>query len=246
VIVRAIERAIERAADDHAIRQVFRSTLALGRPVPFPLPGLARYEAICLDWYLGPGRDDVAVVEQDGTVVGYALVCTDGGGHTRGTRDAAIRFAAWAAPRIAARRLPDPARTFWRLRLVDGWAAWRRSRHTSASPPAAHAHLNLVRGARATRATLQLLAHIDDRVRAAGLTSWQGEVNAVRGRRRSALERVVGPVVDETPNHTYTLLAGRPVDRLTVERQVPPGGSPDDTKNTTSRTNTTDTRAPAG
>jgi hypothetical protein len=220
-----IVRPIERATDDHAVRHVFRSTLALGRPMPFPLPGLARYEAVCLDWYLGPGCDDAAVVEHDGTVVGYALVCTDEAGHARATRDAAVRFAAWAAPRIVARRLPEPARTFWRLRLADGWAAWRRSRRSAGAgdaPPLAHAHLNLVRGARATHATLELLAHIDDRVRAAGLSSWRGEVNAVRGRRRSALERVVGPIVDTVPNRTYSWLAGRPVDRLTVDRLVAP------------------------
>jgi hypothetical protein len=225
-----IVRPIERATDDHAVRRVFRSTLALGRPIPFPLPGLARYEAVCLDWYLGPGRDDAAVVEHDGTVVGYALVCTDEAGHARATRDAAVRFAAWAAPRVVARRLPEPARTFWRLRLADGWAAWRRSRRPhqpgGGVPPPAHAHLNLVRGARATHATLDLLAHIDERVRAAGLPSWRGEVNAVRGRRRSALERVVGPIVDTVPNRTYTWLAGRPVDRLTVDRLVAPSGPP--------------------
>jgi hypothetical protein len=59
--------------------------------------------------------------------------------------------------------------------------------------------------------------------RAAGHPVWRGEVNAVRGRRRSALERVVGPVVDEVPNRTYSWLAGRPVDRLTVERAVDRG-----------------------
>jgi hypothetical protein len=220
-----IVRPLEGTADTHAVRRVFRATLALGRPVPFPLPGLARYEAVCLDWYLGPGRDDAAVVEHDGTVVGYALVCTDAAGHARATRDEALRFAAWAAPRILARRLPDPARTFWRLRLHDGWAAWRRSDGT---PPAAHAHLNLARGARATRTTLELLAHIDRRARTAGLPAWRGEVNAVRGRRRSALERVVGPVVDVVPNQTYSWLAGRPVDRLTIERAVLAEGAADE------------------
>lgn len=213
-----IVRPLQRVADDQAVRHVFRATLALGRPVPFPLPGLARYEALCLDWYLGPGRGDAAVVEHDGAVVGYALVCADAAGHARATRDAALRFTAWAAPRILARRLADPARTFWRLRLHDGWAAWRRS---GGVPPLAHAHLNLVRGARGTRVALDLLTHIDDRVRTAGLAAWRGEVNAVRGRRRPALERIVGPVVDVVPNRTYSWLAGRPVDRLTVERAIP-------------------------
>jgi hypothetical protein len=217
-----IVRPLERATDDRAVSRVFRSTLALGRPVPFPLPGLARYEALCLDWYLGPGRDDAAVVEHDGDIVGYALVCTDADDHARATRDEAVRFAVWATPRILTGRLPDPARTFWRLRLRDGWAAWRRS---AGYPPRAHAHLNLVPGAQVTRTTLDLLAHIDHRVRAAGLPSWRGEVNAMRGRRQAALQRVVGEVVDSVPNRTYSWLAGRPVDRLTVERDVRPAAA---------------------
>ncbi len=159
----------------------------------------------------------------DGTVVGYALVCTDAAGHARATSDAAARFTAWAAPRILARRLPEPARTFWRLRLQDGWVMWRRS---SGPPAPAHAHLNLVDGARGTTTSLELLAHIDDRVHTARLPAWRGEVNAHRGRRRSALERVVGEIVDVVPNRTYTWLAGRPVDRLTVERVVTPRTTP--------------------
>lgn len=212
-----IVRPLADRSDADAVRRVFRATLGLGHPVPFPLPGIARYEALCLDWYLGPARHDAAVVDDDGTVVGYALVCTDATGHSRATREAAVRFTAWAAPRVIAHRLPEPARTFWRLRLLDGWVAWRRS---GGPPPPAHAHLNLAAGARGTRTSLELLAHIDDRVRAAGLPAWRGEVNARRGRRRSALERVVGGVVDSVPNRTYSWLAGRPVDRLTVERVV--------------------------
>lgn len=208
------------AGDDAAVRRVFRSTLALGRPVPFPLPGLDRYEALCLGWYLGPGRTDAAVVEDDGEVVGYALVCTDAAGHARATRHTAVRFTAWVAPRLVARRLPDPARTFWRLRLLDGWTAWRRA---GATPPAAHAHLNLLRGARVTRTSLELIAHIDGRVRAAGIPAWRGEINARRGRRTVALGRLVGDVVDAVENRTYSWLEGRPVDRLTVERAVRPG-----------------------
>jgi hypothetical protein len=72
---------------------------------------------------------------------------------------------------------------------------------------------------------LELLAHIDGRVGVAGLAAWRGEVNAVRGRRKSALERVVGVVVDTVPNLTYSWLASRPVDRLTVERALPPAAS---------------------
>lgn len=204
--------------DDAAVRRIFRATLGLGRPVPFPLPGLRRYEHLCLDWYLGPGRADAAVAEHDGAVVGYATVCTDGTAHARATRREALRFTAWAVTCLATGRLPAPARTFWRLRLVDGWLAWR---HAAGRRPPAHAHVNLDATARGTNAASLLLAHVDARARAAGLSGWQGEVNAVRGRRRLALERLVGPVVDTVPNRTYSWLAARPVDRLTVDRTIP-------------------------
>lgn len=210
-----ILRPLTGVRDDAAIRRLFRDTLALGRPLPFPLPGVHRYEALCLDWYLGPGRDDAAVLERDGEVVGYVLVCRDAGSHGRAQRRAATRFSAWAAPRVAARRLPEPARTFWRLRLLDGAGAWRAA---IAAP--AHAHLNLAPSARGTRRTLDLLAHIDERVALAGHDHWIGEVNAARGRRAAALQRLVGDIVATVPNRTYSWLAGGPVDRLTVRRDL--------------------------
>jgi hypothetical protein len=209
-------RPLHGAADDAAVRRLFRATLGLGRPLAFPLPGIHRYEALCLDWYLGPGRDDAAVLELDGTVVGYVLVCCDASDHARAQRVAAARFTAWAAPRVAARRLPEPARTFWRLRLLDGATAWR----TGVRSPA-HAHVNLDRSARGTGHSLEVRAHIDARVRRAGHDHWIGEINAVRGRRAGALARLVGEVVDAVPSRTYAWLEGRPVDRLTVRRRVP-------------------------
>jgi hypothetical protein len=208
-------RPLADAADDAAVRRLFRDTLGLGRPLPFPLPGIYRYEALCLDWYLGPGRGDAAVLERDGTVIGYVLVCCDATDHARAQRSAAARFSAWAMPQVAGRRLPVPVRTFWRLRLLDGAVAWR----TGLRAPA-HAHVNLDPAARAAGRSLDLRDHIDDRVRRAGHDHWIGEVNAIRGRRAAALQRLVGDVVATVPNRTYTWLEGRPVDRLTVRRRV--------------------------
>lgn len=217
-----IVRPLAGTTDDQAVRRLFRATLGFGTPVLFPLPGLARYECLCLDWYLGPGRGDAAVLDRDGEVVGYVLVGTDPAAHEAALRDEAVRFTTWAAPRVALRRLPEPARTFWRLRLVDGWHAWRHGRRTGGPPVPAHVHMNLDPSAKATRRTLDLLHHADDRVAAAGLPGWFGEINAVVGRRASALERVVGAVVDRQPNRTFTWLAGRPVERLTVVRRPQP------------------------
>ena len=213
-------RALQGAADDDAVRRLFRATLGFGHPVPFPLPGLVRYECLCLDWYLGPGRGDAAVLDRGGEVVGYVLVCCDAAAHEEALREEAVRFTAWAGPRVALRRLPEPARTFWRLRLVDGWHAWRHGRRAGGPPVPAHVHMNLDPSAKATRRTLDLLHHADERVGEAGLAGWFGEINAVTGRRAAALERVVGEVVDRQANRTFTWLAGRPVERLTVVRRL--------------------------
>jgi hypothetical protein len=43
-----------KPADRGAIRRLFRATLAGGHPLPFTVPGLAGYGALCLDWYLAP------------------------------------------------------------------------------------------------------------------------------------------------------------------------------------------------
>jgi hypothetical protein len=208
-------RPLRGRDDDVAIRRLFRATLGLGRPLPFELPGLCRYEALCLEWYLGPGRDDAAVLERAGDVVGYVLVCCDAAGHARAQRRAAASLCAWALPRVVGAGMPEPARTFWRLRLLDGAAAWRNGVRAPA-----HAHVNLDPTARATRHSFEVRAHIDDRVRRAGHDHWIGEVNAVRGRRGAALQRLIGEVVATVPNRTYTWLAGRPVDRLTVRRDL--------------------------
>ncbi len=39
---------------------------------------------------------------------------------------------------------------------------------------------------------------------------------------RGALERFVGSIVHRAPNHTLSWLMGRPVERLTVARTLPP------------------------
>ncbi len=80
--------------------------------------------------------------------------------------------------------------------------------------------MNLDRSVRGTRAALMLVDHVDDVCRSLGAVGWYGEVNARVGRRATALERLVGPVVDRTPNRTASWLVGKPVERLTVVRPV--------------------------
>jgi hypothetical protein len=211
---------VRRFRDDDAaaVRRIFRSTVALGHPLPFPLPDFQRYESLCLDWYLTRGAGDAAVLLTGATVVGYALVCTDAEGHRRWNKRKAARFAARVLGRLAAGRYRGDAARFYRQRLRDGWAMWR---HGCADPLPAHAHCNMVAGVRAGSAGRLLAGHIDDRCRAAGLPGWFGEINAPTGRRAHALQRLGATVVHRSPNLTLTWLAGQPVERLTIARHLP-------------------------
>jgi NTE family protein len=205
--------------DDHdAVRRIFRSTLLLGHELPFSLPDLARYESLCLDWYLGPGQEDAAVVESDdGRVVGYALVCIDNAANARWTRRRAARFALSVAGGFARGRYRGEAARFYRCRLRDGIAMWRSGR---AEPMPAHVHLNLEHGWRDGAARRLLTDHIDERVRQAGLPGWYGEINALTGYRFRALERLGGRIVHRAPNHTLSAFLERPVERLTLSRSL--------------------------
>lgn len=204
--------------DDNAVRAIFRSTLLLGRELPFSLPDLDRYESLCLDWYLGPGREDAAIVEaDDGSVVGYALVCTDGEAHARWMRRRAARFAFTLLGGFALGRYRGEAARFYRCRLRDGMAMWRSG---PAAPMPAHAHVNLDHAWRDGGARRLLTNHIDDLVRRAGLPGWYGEINAMAGHRSRALERLGGRIAHRAPNHTLTAFLGQPVERLTLTRSL--------------------------
>jgi hypothetical protein len=205
--------------DDASVRKVFRATLALGAAVPFAGPAFDRYESLCLDWFLGAGRADAAVlVDDDGEVVGYALVCTDQEAHARWARRKGAAFAGRVVGGLALRRYPPAERRFYRARLRDGYALWRAG---SSPPMPASAHMNLLPGHRGGANGRLLAAHIDARVRHAGLPGWFGEINAPAGRRAGALERLGGRVVSRVPNRTLSRLLGRPVERLTVVRTLP-------------------------
>ncbi len=212
-------RARPLVTEDHdAVRAIFRSTLLLGRELPFSLPDLDRYESLCLDWYLGPGREDAAVVESDdGRVVGYALVCTDGAGHARWMRRRAARFAFTLLVGFAGGRYRGGAARFYRCRLRDGVTMWRSG---PAAPMPAHAHVNVDRGWRDGGPRRLLTDHIDDRVRRAGLPGWYGEINAMAGHRSRALERMGGRIGHREPNHTLSACLGQPVERLTLIRSL--------------------------
>lgn len=201
--------------DEPAVHELFRSTLAMGRPLPFELPLLDDYAALCLDWYLTEERDGAAVAEDRSGVVGYALVCVDSDAQHRWARRRAARFARLAVLAAARGQLKGDARRFVALRMRDAVSLL-----AAPVPRPVHAHLNLDRAIHGSWAAPLLLEHIDAVCRTAGATGWYGEVNARVGRRAAALARLVGPVVHRTPNRTCTWLAGVPVERLLVVRDV--------------------------
>jgi hypothetical protein len=199
------------------VRRVFRDTVALGRPLPFPVPGFAAYERLCLDWFLGPGWEDAAVLDDDAVVRGYVLVCTDLPAYRRWAARTAAAFALATTARLAGGRLSPEAARFYRLRLLDGIQALREG---PAPPMPAVVHLNLDPGLRGGMEGLRLARHADRRCAAAGLPGWYGEINAPVGSRAAGLRRGGFQVVHRAPNHTLSWLAGRPVERLTVVRRL--------------------------
>lgn len=206
--------------DDAAVRLLFAQTVALGSALAVRVAGFDLYSALCLDWYLGDGRADAAVLVHGSVVVGYALVCTDPESYRRWVRGRARHIAARFVGR--ATYLTHTGR-FHRLRLVDGWDLWRNGR---GEPAAAHAHVNLAPDHRAGRGGRLLVEHIDRRCRAAAMNGWFGEINAPVGHRAAGLERLGARVVGRAPNRTLSWLAGRAVERLTVVRDLVPSPAP--------------------
>jgi hypothetical protein len=209
-----------RTADEPELRRVFRSTIVLGHPVvhdPGVDAALRPYERLCLEWYLGPGREHAAVLRDGDRVAGYALVCLDPEAFARWQQRAGARFAAHVVPRLLLGTYPAPIRRFYRLRMRDGWDLWRHPDDRVARLP--HAHFNAIApGALPGR----LLAdHVDAVVAAAGFEAWYGEMNARSGRRVAAIGRWGAHIVSRRPNYTLSRLTGVPVERLTVLRHVP-------------------------
>ena len=203
--------------DDVEVRRLFRETLVMGHPLPFALSDGGRYEALCLDWYLGAGRRDAVVADAGGQIAGFALVCTDQAGYRRWVRARAARYALYSVLTLLRSDPRSPVARFHRCRLRDGWVMMR----SPAPPFPAHAHINVNLDRRAGGTGWALVKSVDGRCRRAGLSGWYGEINAPVGRRARPLERFVGSIVHRAPNHTLSWLLGRPVERLTLARTVP-------------------------
>jgi hypothetical protein len=217
IIVRSIDPV--PGADDAAIASLFRDTLMLGRPIPFALDRADRYRDLCLRWYLTVGRSDAGVALDDtGRIAGYALVCTDQVHHDRWTSRRAASFVAGTLWQLAIYGMERESRVFYAARARDA----RELRTVREAPPMpVHAHLNVARTARSGSIAAALRDHIDDRCARQGSVGWWAEMNAPRGRRERALDRLGIEVIRRTENATLTAAMGEPVDRLTIVRRLP-------------------------
>lgn len=205
--------------DDAEIHRIFRRTMVLGSPPALPRPAVRAYAEPCLGWYLTHGRGDARVIEQDGRVTGYALMCLDQEAYGAWMRGALLRWVVGSLGRVLTGRPGRDDAWFLRLRLRDGWDAWREG---PVVPFPAHAQLGIVPDRRDSDLSDRLVALVDERVGVAGLPGWFAQLHLARGSSLGALERVGAEIVDWQRSRTMTWLAGRPVHRAIVTRRLTP------------------------
>jgi len=202
-----------------AVEDLFRATMLAGGPIPFFLHGLDHYTHFALDWYFSAPGGHVLVALDNDRVAGYALVATDPVAYARHLRRALASLALRLSTHLALGRINAESRSFYRDRVGDSWRIWRDRRRVDVHDEP-HVHMNVVADARRGTTAAALVDAVDAIVRTAGHGSWIGEVNAAAGRRRRALERVVGTILDERHNVTASRILGTPIVRYTVRRRV--------------------------
>lgn len=209
-----------RAADEAAIRRIFRSTL-FGPLLPATFAGLNEpssaaimraYENLCLDWYFEHGS---VIVADDGIVRGYLLACTDQRRYTRWVIGQSLTWALRSSIMATHRAIDPVVRHFVRLRIADGVASAVTFGPANAPMPA-HAHLNLSRGVRAAGYGRRLVRRMHQLTAEAGLEGWFGETNLPAGRSPRAFERHGAWIVARTRSRTASWAYGRDMERCTV------------------------------
>lgn len=203
--------------DGLEIRRLFRSTVRPRRPHALEYADLVGYERLCIDWYLTVGRADARVVEQDGEIVGYLLVCLDQPAYDAWARRRAVRWAGRAAFRLATGQLGGDARRFAALHVGDLLATRGQG---IPRPFPAHAHLNVAASARDDSIGNRLVATVDELVELTGLCGWFGQIDVPASGSLGAFERDGVRIVHRRFNRTSSWTHGTPVHRVTVARSL--------------------------
>ncbi len=203
------------------VREIFRDTFLLGRPLDLEIDNFHLYEEMSLDWYLTAGALDSAVVIDANTqeVVGYVLVCTKPLEYEQWLRTLVWRVFRTNIARLLSGRMSRVGRQFYWRRFLDAVTV-RHTRSDAGITSLAHVHLNIRSTGRTGAMALALISHADAVCRHAGVGAWTGEVNGVAGTRVKAMQRVVGEVVDIKPNRTASFFSHQRVNRITVRRVV--------------------------
>jgi hypothetical protein len=203
------------------VREIFRDTFLLGRPLDIEIDNFDLYEEMSLDWYLTTGAPDSAVVIDANTqeVVGYVLVCTKSHDYEQWLRTHVWRVFRKNMARLLTGRMSRVGRQFYWRRFLDAFTV-SHTRSDAGITSLAHVHLNIRSTGRSGAMALALVAHADAVCRRAGVDAWTGEVNGVAGTRVKAMQRVVGEIVDIKINRTASFFTHQRVNRITVRRVV--------------------------
>ena len=196
--------------DRPAIEAIHRECLFMGQPLPFPIIGLEDQLRLFTDYYLDcePELATVAV-DSDDRMVGYLLGCVK-----------PARQAAWQRGRALALglrwlrewRTYDPfTRLYFQLRLRD---AWEVIAHPSPELPA-HMHWSILPEAR-NCVSLLMVAAFAEQVRQRGIAEFGGEMFVDEKHLNSRFERLGGEVRARVKHHTFSILAGQPIWRITL------------------------------
>ena len=212
-------RAIDEYKND--IRRIFQQTFFMGKPFLQDIDNFSLYEGMSLDWYLNesPECSAVFVETQSEQVVGYVLVCTRPADYNAWINREARKVFFSNFFSFVTFRMSRNGIHFYSRRVVDALLVSRRRKSTNISE-LPHVHMNLLPSARSGILALQLLSFADDVCRRSGNSLWVGEINAPIGKRRKAIEKFVGEVIDSVPNRTSSFFLGTQVRRLTVRRYV--------------------------
>jgi hypothetical protein len=204
--------------DRSEIARIFAATVLLGAPLALGDDAIARYRALCLDWYASAGDDGGGIVAlEDGVVRGYLLHCLDHSAFTRWQRSAAVRWVAGELLAAVTGRRTRAELRFLGLRLRDGL---RSMREAPAPPFPAHAHFNLDPEVRGRATGHRLAAAMDQLVADRGLPGWFGEMNLPEGFPTDALERAGAVLGHRQRNITLSAMTGMTVWRTTVMRPL--------------------------